>query len=335
MSNDKFSEKMGDAMLDPRNNRIWKGLFWLLGLLLLVDVLLGWYWSQEPELRAVTSKADAVRGETTARELIFVADTLLSKPGGYLSNDVLPHRLWLDNMPAWEYGVLVQVRDFSRVLRRDMSRSQSQSQEDKDLAIAEPQFNFDAQSWAMPATESEYRRGIKALQRYVDRLTDANENDGKFYARADNLNYWLNEVQNRLGSLSLKLSQSVGRSQLNVDKDGTIVAAKPESDEDFVKTPWLKIDDAFYEARGATWALTQLMRAAEVDFADVLRKKNATISFRQMVRELEATQETVWSPLILNGDGFGMLANHSLVMANYVSRANAALIDLRKLLVEG
>ena len=122
MSNDKFSEKMGDAMLDPRNNRIWKGLFWLLGLLLLVDVLLGWYWSQEPELREVTAKADAVRGETTARELIFVADTLLSKPGGYLSNDVLPHRLWMDNMPAWEYGVLVQVRDFSRVLRRDMRR---------------------------------------------------------------------------------------------------------------------------------------------------------------------------------------------------------------------
>jgi hypothetical protein len=142
-------------------------------------------------------------------------------------------------------------------------------------------------------------------------------------------------VQNRLGSLSLTLSQSVGRSQLNVDKDGTIVAAKPEKDEDFIKTPWLDIDDAFYEARGATWALTQLMRGAEVDFADVLRKKNATISFRQMVRELEATQETIWSPLILNGDGFGMLANHSLVMANYVSRANAALIDLRKLLQEG
>ena len=82
MSNDKFSEKMGDAMLDPRNNRIWKGLFWLLGLLLLVDVLLGWYWSQEPELREVTAKADAVRGETTARALNFVADSLMSKPGG-------------------------------------------------------------------------------------------------------------------------------------------------------------------------------------------------------------------------------------------------------------
>jgi len=30
-----------------------------------------------------------------------------------------------------------------------------------------------------------------------------------------------------------------------------------------------------------------------------------------------------------------MLANHSLVMANYISRANAALIDLNELLSKG
>ena len=28
MTNDKFSERVGDAMLDPRNNRIWKGFLW-------------------------------------------------------------------------------------------------------------------------------------------------------------------------------------------------------------------------------------------------------------------------------------------------------------------
>jgi hypothetical protein len=39
--------------------------------------------------------------------------------------------------------------------------------------------------------------------------------------------------------------------------------------------------------------------------------------------------------MILNGDGFGFLANHSLVMANYISRANAALIDLNDLLSQG
>jgi len=69
--------------------------------------------------------------------------------------------------------------------------------------------------------------------------------------------------------------------------------------------------------------------------ADVLAKKNATVSVRQIIRELEAAQETLWSPMILNGSGYGLLANHSLVMANYISRANAAVIDLRQLLNQG
>jgi len=56
---------------------------------------------------------------------------------------------------------------------------------------------------------------------------------------------------------------------------------------------------------------------------------------RQIIRELEASQEPLWSPMVLNGSGFGMWANHSLVMANYISRANAAVIDLRQLLSQG
>jgi hypothetical protein len=77
------------------------------------------------------------------------------------------------------------------------------------------------------------------------------------------------------------------------------------------------------------------LKAVEIDFADVLEKKNALVSLRQIIRELEATQETVYSPMILNGSGFGLVANHSLVMANYISRANAALIELSELLNQG
>ena len=39
--------------------------------------------------------------------------------------------------------------------------------------------------------------------------------------------------------------------------------------------------------------------------------------------------------MILNGSGFGLMANHSLVMASYISRANAAIIDLRDLMSQG
>ena len=84
----------------------------------------------------------AVPGSTTTAALITVATTLLDKPGGFLSNDVTPPSVLLDNMPNWEFGVLVQVRDLARALRNEMSRSQSQSLEDKDLMVAEPQFSI-------------------------------------------------------------------------------------------------------------------------------------------------------------------------------------------------
>jgi len=35
----------------------------------------------------------------------------------------------------------------------------------------------------------------------------------------------------------------------------------------------------------------------------------------------------------MNGTEFGPIANHSLVMASYISRANAAVIDLRDILL--
>lgn len=36
--------------------------------------------------------------------------------------------------------------------------------------------------------------------------------------------------------------------------------------------------------------------------------------------------------MILNGTGYGATANHSLVLASYISRANSAVIDLLDLL---
>ena len=322
----------------------WGGM--ALALLLVVFLLLSFYWSREPAEFDVTENAKAmaavagrpvVTGYTTTATLVRVADTLLDKPGGYLSNDLLPPGSWLDNMPNWEFGVLVQVRDLARSLRNDMSRSQSQSVEDPDLAAAEPQFNFDNASWAFPATESEYRQGIKSLQHYLYRLNDDNQADAQFYARADNLAAWLAVVEKRLGSLSQRLSASVGQVRFNTDLAGDADATQSTSrpQELVVKTPWTQVDDVFYEARGSTWALIHFLRAVEVDFAGVLEKKNARVSLRQIIRELEATQQPIWSPVILNGSGFGLLANHSLVMASYISRANAAVIDLRNLLAQG
>ena len=318
----------------------------LVAIFVVVNLGLGWYWSQEPDLFPVQQNAQLaaekegkqmVPGFTTVETLKTVAGTLLNKPGGYLSNDRLPPGIFLDNIPSWEYGVLVQVRDLTRALRKDFARSQSQSAEDADLAKAEPRFNFDNKSWMLPSSESEYQEGINSLSRYQARLSDPNQKNALFYARADNLNNWLGDVGTRLGSLSQRLSASVGRVKLNsaLKTESLQPGQVPVVDEEVVETPWMQIDNVFYEARGQAWALSHLLRAIEVDFADVLAKKNATVSVRQIIRELEAAQEPVWSPMILNGSGYGVLANHSLVMANYISRANAAVMDLRQLLSQG
>ncbi len=334
MNTSKFANRVGDALLRKQGGerKTWKRVIGVIVVLLLINAAFGWYWSWQPDLFPVEKAPQAVTGQTTTETLIRVAETLLDKPGGYLSNDVLPHSWWLDNMPNWEYGVVIQVRDMAKSMRRDISRSQSQSMADPDLAVAEPQFNFSSDSWAFPSTEGEYEKGIAALKRYNKRLTlpESNDNQAHFYPRADNLNSWLADVQNRLGSLSQMLAASVGRERLDAD-----LRDAATSEERFEQTPWLEIDDRFYRARGACWALTELMRAVEIDFAKVLRKKKAMVSFQQVLRELESTQKPLWSPMVLNGSGFGVLANHSLVLANYISRANAAIIELRQLLERG
>lgn len=289
------------------------------------------------EARAATQGHQVDTGYTTATTLAEVVDVLLSKRGGYLNNDVFPPFSLLDNIPNWEIGVIFQIRDLARSLRNDFSRSQTQSGEDADLAIADPQFSFDYGAWLLPSTEGEYRDGIRALERYIDRLGNEASDDARFYARADSLREYLALVEKRLGSMGQKLSASTGERRWNTDLAGDSSASESSSigREVNVRTPWLEIDDVFYEARGTTWALIHFLRAIEHDFASVLEDKNARTSLDQIIRELEASQRPLWSPVVLNGSGFSIFANHSLVMANYIARANAAVIDLRRLLEQG
>lgn len=327
-----------------------KGLVGSLLLLLIaalvISIFVGIYWSREPgpfdvrqvALQRVDGDADRlVVGTIYTSTLIHIGEVLLDKSGGYVANDKLPPGLWLDNISNWEYGALVMLRDGTSALRNHISRSQSQSVEDRALAEAGPRFNFRHDSWILPATESEYRKGLRWLTDYLQRLGDPGQQQAQFFARADNLRQYFEIVEKRLGSLSQRLSASVGQIRINTDLGGEADARQSTQTAGTVevKTPWLELDDVFYEARGATWALRAMLQSVAYDFEDILKKKNALISLQQIVRELDESQQSTFSPVILNGSGFGVFANYSLTMANYVARANAAIIDLRNLLQQG
>ncbi len=312
---------------------------WSTLAVLLFLTVVGIYFSREPDIFWVNHSADpesAIVGVSTTDTLIRVAETLLDKQGGYLTNDKLPPSVFLDNIPSWEYGVVTQVRDLGRVMRDDYTRSQSQSKEDIDVADGATQFFINNDSWMFPATESEYRSGIASFIDYRQRLIDGDQ-DTQFYARADNLREWLSQVEKRLGSLTRRLGNSVVADRINEDLagDASAEAAAAQPDTVNVRTGWFQVDNVFFEARGTAWALVHFFRAAEFDFTKVLADKNAEASVRQIIRELEASLEPLRSPMILNGGGYGLFANHSLVMANYLARANAAVINLRELLDQG
>ena len=320
----------------------WSAILASIIILVILMIVFIFIWSSEPDPVDVDSiqqtyVGELPRGYVTVETTAQIVEKLLNKSGGFLSNDIMPPSVFMDNMPAFEFGALVQIRDMAQVLRNDMSRSQSQSLEDEALKFAEPAFNIDHRKWMFPRAEREYRKGVKLLREYRDRLADPQDTNTQFFARADNLSHWLEILSKRLGGLSQNLSASVGRSRLykNLDEDGVEKPSTPASSIVTVTTPWMQIDDAFWEARGATWAQIQLLKAIEKDFGHVLDDKNARTSFQQIIMELEATQETIWSPMILNGDEFGFFSNHSLVMSSYISRANAATIDLIDLLKGG
>lgn len=311
-------------------------IFWLL------SIWWGWMPSTydvkaRTQEEATNTNSEIVPGYATTTALIDITTWLVDKPGGFLSNDVTPPGFLMDNMPAFEYGVLEQVRDLALVMRLDFSRSQSQSSGDKDLETAQTKLNISHTNWALPSAESEYKDAIKAFKRYRTRLVATDQTEAQFYTRADNLSDWLREIEKRLGSVSQNLSASVGSDifDTNLAGDSSAKQSTASAAEIEIKTSWFKIDDVFYQSRGSAWAILHLLKAVEIDFADVLEKKNAQVSLKQIIRDLESTQQAVWSPMVLNGSGFGFLANHSLVMANYISRANAALIDLRRLLEQG
>lgn len=318
---------------------LWRGAL-VAGTLTTLNIGFMLWWSKEPAAftieEATTAyllpEATPVTGSAVAGTTAKIIDTLLSKRGGYLSNDMASPAIFLDNIPEWEYGVITLLRETTQVLRNDFSRSQSQSAQAKMLEEADNSMRFNTESWVFPSAESEYAKARDSIILYARELTDHNPDNAQFFARADNLNSYLNLVSKSLGDITQRLSASVG--DVIINQEGEIQAKEAPTSR-VERTPWTKIDDHFYFARGYSWALLHELKAIRVDFHATLQRKGALASLDQIIGDLEKTQNTIFSPMILNGRGFGFTANHSLVMASYISRVNAAIIDLQNLLRTG
>ncbi|SEK87168.1 DUF2333 family protein [Halomonas daqiaonensis] len=310
----------------PEYGWIWKPLLVLLVVYLVVCLGLGIWWSQPPgsfdveqavsEQRGTDSGSPAARGAVTTAGLMTLIETLIDKPGGYLRNDIAPPGVWLDNMPAWELGVLTQARRLSSSLPA-MEQSSAPV-----LEGVHERLMGDSDEWLYPGTEARLKQALETLDGYLESLGEGGE--AAFGDQGQGLAAWLEAITGSLDDLGLRLSASIGSRDELRDLDINAEALP-------ARTPWYRVDNVFFEARGQAWALMHLLKAVRRDQADMLASAGVTERWELLVAELERSQRRLWSPLVLNGSGFGIFANHSLVLANHVVRAR----DLAREVSEG
>lgn len=299
-----------DVLERPRYDWIWKPLLVLIIVYLLVVIGLGIWWSRTPEPLVIDESVvvqrgtgETARGAVTTAGMVSILDTLLNKPGGYLRNDLAPPGVWLDNMPAWEFGVLQQMRQLALAMPAMSTQALPEVEQASEALLGS------SRDWFYPSTEHRLNRAGDALSRYLQRLE---EPDAKGLADGgQGLSPWLYSVADSLDGLSYRLSASLGNPEALADLDVDV-------DRIPGKTPWYEVDNVFFESRGQAWALLSLLKAVRHDQADVLATHQLTDHWDALIAELQASQRRLWSPVVLNGSGFGMFANHSLVMANHL-----------------
>jgi len=224
----------------------------------------------------------------------------------------------LDNMPAYQQGIISALARFSFELADQIGRTRGSSEIDADLKNASGLLQYSGTVWvwdpsvslAPTATsEEQYEKARKALENYNRRLADGK---AVFERRGDNLLATMERIALDLGSSSAVLERQVA-----------------EHSSDFVD---FQADDLFYNVKGQTYAYYVVLRALGGDFENVLRERELAGVYAQMLNSLhEAAALDPW--VVTNGAPDGLFPNsHLAAQGFYLLRARTQLREISDIL---
>jgi hypothetical protein len=300
--------------------RLWLWPLLLVGLLV-VYYLGGMLWLHEiddnPEFalessvpegssRAVAVAADLIDREINTHR--WVANDPFFMPGSLL-----------DNMPEYQQGIVTAISRFSLELADQIARTRGSSQVDPDLDRAAGLLRYPGNiwifdfrtSWAPTASsEQQYRQAMAALRSYNERLS---QGQAVFETRADNLLGTLDRIAADIGSSSAALDQQVRAAGL---------------------WPDFTADNLFYATKGRLYAYYLLMRALQVDFANVIRERQLGSVWTQTVESFrEATNLQPW--VVVNGaPDSQVMPSHLASQGFFLLRARTQLREITNILLK-
>jgi hypothetical protein len=320
---------MAEATLHPAETttarpwyrrRLWIWPVLLLGLLV-IYYLGGMLWlhtiDDDPEFALPSSAPEG------GSQAVAVAADLIDREintNRWVANDpfFLPGSL-LDNMPEFQQGIVAAISRFSLELTDQIGRTRGSSQADPDLDRATGLLRypgtiwiFDLRtSWAPTASsEQQYRRAVAALRSYNERVA---QGQAVFETRADNL----------LGTLD-RIAADIGSSSAALDHQLKSAGFWPD----------FAADNLFYNTKGRLYAYFLLLRALQVDFANIIRERQLGSAWAQTVdsfREAAALQPWV----VVNGaPDAQFMPSHLASQGFFLLRARTQLREVSNILLK-
>lgn len=211
----------------------------------------------------------------------------------------------LDNMPNYQKGAIAALARFAFELTDQVGRARGSSEADPDLQTAAGLLQYppdvwvwdpSVSIWPTATTESQYRRAIKALTKYNERLAAG---QAVFDTRADNLQYTLDRMAADLGSSSSVIDQHVRKTSGFPFQNDT--------------------DDIFYSVKGQMYGYYIVLKGLETDFAGVIKQRDLTVPWSNMMASFRAaialepnvvlngSPDSDFIPCNLCGEGFYLL----------------------------
>lgn len=283
--------------------------------------------SRKPGSLQVEGADPKVEGSRFVRTNQALIERMLDN---WLPNDLFWPTVFLDNMPNYQIGELEVVRYNIRVLRDNLSRMRTTDKLDPDAEAAFTSLSNDPYKWWFPSAESKWKLAAKKLESYHRNLVSG---EASFHPRADNLVELLTQYASLMGGLNTRLINAPGDIHTTLTLDETKEGKPSGAEMVNIDIPWHEIDDNFYYAQGAAYALHESFKAIRVDFMDVLRDKN---SLKLVDKILENFARCDFEPLLVtNGDPDNIFANHSLNLSGVFNDARQKIDSLIVALKQG
>jgi hypothetical protein len=224
---------------------------------------------------------------------------------GWSVNDLIisPTR-WLDNRANRQRGTIFATRMLTNFFATNLAKYGKVDAENEKLKKArETYFAFTSDSWWLPSSEKQFKKGIELLKQYeVDLIReDAN---AIFNLRTDDM----------YNMLAFIISNQFLDQPL-----GLLVQSNDE-------VPYSELDNRIYYTQGVILVLRDALRTFVHLYPEVKEKggeENIEIAFREM------EQICTFDPLIvLRGDHDSIMADHRGKMAKYLISIRERINDL-------